>query len=588
MPPNSQPPPPRPRARAFGLRIGLLAPGPTNSIVDVANVAVGHRTIWRDEPDRPAGRGIARTGVTAIVPFQAEDLFESRVPAGGAVLNGAGEAIGITTIREWGVIESPILLTTSMAIGRAYDGAVSFLVDRVPRAGIDDALMPVVLECDDGDLNDSRTVQVEEADVTAAIQGAAGSAAGAAGARGRRGRDRDDAVRAQGRDRDSASRVAWPVDRAGAGPAGAGRPYTVGVARPDELRLARAADHRRGPGRRDTRGRGLAGLRRRPIDAPASGPRRERGSCAVVVATDAPLLPHQLERVARRAGLGLARAGSTAGHGSGEIFVAFSTGLRIPRSPADPLLTTDLPPRRLPRPGLRGDGRERRGGRDRFAVRAPTPSRAGPATSSRACRSSGRSSSSARRVAWHERPGRPRSRSTGSSSWRRRSPAPGVPGPGSARPPARSGRCSGCSGSPGSTGPAGRSPRRSSTATSAAGPTGSPAGSSSRSPRPSSSTRRRRRSSPSTSRRARSTWPSRPRSCATTSGGPPSRSWPRGARHLGARADRRQPDRPARAARGHRRRGQAVGRFPRWPRRASGSARARRPRSRRGASTSSR
>ena len=127
-----RPPQPRPRARDLGVRIGLLPTGTTNSIVDVADVAVGHRTVWRDEPGLPAGRGIARTGVTAIVPFRADELFEAQVPAGAAVLNGAGEAIGITTIQEWGLIESPILLTSSMAIGRVYDGAIARLVGRIP------------------------------------------------------------------------------------------------------------------------------------------------------------------------------------------------------------------------------------------------------------------------------------------------------------------------------------------------------------------------------------------------------------------------------------------------------------------------
>ena len=78
QPPASQPPAPRPRPRALGLRMGLLQPGPTNSIVDVADVAVGHATVWRDEPAPPVGRGVARTGVTAIVPFRADELFDAR------------------------------------------------------------------------------------------------------------------------------------------------------------------------------------------------------------------------------------------------------------------------------------------------------------------------------------------------------------------------------------------------------------------------------------------------------------------------------------------------------------------------------
>ena len=160
------------------MRIGLLSPGATNSIVDVTGISVGHASVWRDEPPPPAGRGIARTGVTAIVPFSPAELFTNRVAAGAAVLNGAGEMIGITSIGEWGLIETPIFLTSSMAIGRVYDAAVELLVERIPAAGLDDALMPVVAECDDGYLNTSRIVQVSGADVRAALEGARGAEAG--------------------------------------------------------------------------------------------------------------------------------------------------------------------------------------------------------------------------------------------------------------------------------------------------------------------------------------------------------------------------------------------------------------------------
>lgn len=349
-PPAAQPPAPRRRAREFGIRIGSLSVGPTNTIVDVANVAVGHRTVWRDEPGRPDGRGIARTGVTAIVPFGADELFGERVPAGAAVLNGAGEAIGITTIDEWGVIETPILLTSSMAIGRVYDGVIEALVERIPNAGIDDALMPVVAECDDGHLNDSRIVQVDAADVRAAIDGARGAEAGpiplgvVGSGTGMTCFELKGGI-------GSASRRVQPVDRRAARPTAAGAEarsragkegptYTVGVlAMTNFGRLERltvdgvrvgevlAAEGWPSAG-------GASG------DPDTSGTGRERGSCIVVVATDAPLLPHQLRRLARRAGLGLARTGSTAGHGSGEIFLAFSTGIRVPRGAREPLATT--------------------------------------------------------------------------------------------------------------------------------------------------------------------------------------------------------------------------------------------------------
>ena len=100
----SGPPAPRgPRPRALGVRIGALDPGPANAITDVAGVRVGHVTVWRDEP---GGRGIARTGVTAILPGPPETLFAEPVPAGAAVLNGAGEMTGFVGISEWGVIET--------------------------------------------------------------------------------------------------------------------------------------------------------------------------------------------------------------------------------------------------------------------------------------------------------------------------------------------------------------------------------------------------------------------------------------------------------------------------------------------------
>ncbi len=337
MSPVSQPPASRPRARDLGVRIGLMPTGATNSIVDVADVSVGHRTIWRDEPGPPSGRGTARTGVTAIVPFRSAELFARRVPAGAAVLNGAGEAIGITTIQEWGVIESPIMLTSSMAIGRVYDAVIAGLVERIPRVGIDDALLPVVAECDDGVLNASRVVQVDAGDVDAAIDGAVGSVRGAP----------DLGVVGAGTGMvcfelkggiGTASRVVRPLGRDGSAPGRAADEYRVGILALtnfgwlerltiDGVRVGQALVDDGWP----VAGGGTA-------EADVHVTPRERGSCVVVVATDAPLLPHQLERLARRAGLGLARTGSTAGHGSGEIFLAFSTGYRIERDP--PAATT--------------------------------------------------------------------------------------------------------------------------------------------------------------------------------------------------------------------------------------------------------
>lgn len=323
------PPPQRARPRDLGVRIGLLEPGPTNAIIDVRGVRVGHATIWRDGPD-----GAVRTGVSVVVPFEPASLFEQRVPAGAAVLNGAGELIGITSIGEWGVLETPIFLTSSMAIGRVYDAAVEHLVAAIPGAGIDDALMPVVGECDDGWLNASRTVRVTSADVARALDDldAAGVAGGVVGAgTGMVCHELKGGI-------GTASRVVTPVPRHAGAPAGAS--YTVGVLVLTNYGRLQRLTIDGVPVGRNLADEGWAAADERAPTA-SSTPNHERGSCIVVVATDAPLLSAQLTRLARRAGLGLARTGSTAGHGSGEIFVGFSTGLRQART-APPLRSLQI------------------------------------------------------------------------------------------------------------------------------------------------------------------------------------------------------------------------------------------------------
>ena len=285
-----------PRLRDLGLRIGLLEPGPRNAIGDVPGVAVGHVTVWRDEPEPPAGRGIARTGVTAILPAAVETLFREPIPAGAAVLNGAGELTSFLQVSEWGLIQTPIYLTSTMAVGRVFDGAVAAAIEADPAVGVEDVVIPVVGECDDSWLSDARTVQVEAADAGRAVAAASRDEAseGAIGAGtgmvcfGRKGGIGT-----------SSRRVA-------------GHGFTLGVlvlanfGSQSELRVDGVPV-----------GRALA-----PEDESSGQP---AGSCIVVVATDAPLVPAQLVRVARRAGLGLARTGSTAHHGSGEIFLAFAT-----------------------------------------------------------------------------------------------------------------------------------------------------------------------------------------------------------------------------------------------------------------------
>ena len=159
--------------RDHGLRIGELEPGGANSIADVAGVRVGHVTVHRDEPDPPAGRGIARSGVTAIVPGGPETLSAQPASAGVAVLNGAGEMTGALEISEWGLLQTPVYLTATMSVGRVLDGAVAVAVAADPTVGVEDVVIPVVAECDDSWLNDARVVQVEAADAGRAVENAA-------------------------------------------------------------------------------------------------------------------------------------------------------------------------------------------------------------------------------------------------------------------------------------------------------------------------------------------------------------------------------------------------------------------------------
>ena len=262
-----------PRPREDGIVIGTLEPGPRNSIADVG-VIVGHVTV-------------ERTGVTAVVPPALP------VPAGTAVLNGAGELTGSLEIREWGRLDTPVYLTSTHAVGRVYDGAVSVAMAADPRVGVSDVVIPVVGECDDSWLSDARVKHVQPEDVARAVadasadfeQGAVGAGAGMSCF-------------------DWKSGIGSSSRRAGE--------HSVGV-----LLLTNFGSS--GQLRVDGVAVGEL-LDERPADAPAPG-----GSCIAVVATDAPLTPPQLERLARRAGLGLARAGSVAHHGSGEIFVAFAT-----------------------------------------------------------------------------------------------------------------------------------------------------------------------------------------------------------------------------------------------------------------------
>jgi D-aminopeptidase len=251
--------------------------------------------------------------VTAILPGPPDGLFREPVPAGVAVLNGAGELTGSLQISEWGTLDTPVYLTSTMAVGRVFDGAVAAAVAADPAVGVDDVVIPVVGECDDSWLSDARNVQVEAEDAERAVAAASADVAeGAIGAGtgmlcfGRKGGI------------GTSSRLVPEVD------ATLGVLVLTNFGAPRHLRID-----------------GIPAGKLIEAEV-AARPPRPAGSCIVVAAVDAPLGARQLERVARRAGLGLARTGSAAHHGSGEIFLAFATEGRRPREERRARVTAEV------------------------------------------------------------------------------------------------------------------------------------------------------------------------------------------------------------------------------------------------------
>ena len=279
------------RAREAGVRVGRLEVGPLNAITDVADVRVGHRTVVRGED---GDAHAVRTGVTAVFPHEGWP-WEEGVYAGTHILNGYGELIGINQVREWGLLLSPIVLTSSMAIGKAYDATAKWMASVSPRAGAE--VMPVVSECDDSFRNDVLSFPLADDDVAAALEAASSGPVEEGSVGAGTGMQCFDFKGGIG----TASRVT--------------EGYTVGV-----LVLTNHGDRS---------GLLIDGVRVGESITDLMPVEHSEGSCVVVVATDAPLLPHQLTRVAQRAGLGLARGGSYASNGSGEQMIAFSTANRF-------------------------------------------------------------------------------------------------------------------------------------------------------------------------------------------------------------------------------------------------------------------
>jgi D-aminopeptidase len=297
----------RPRARDLGLAPGVATTGPRNAITDVAGVRVGHSTVA--DGDR------VRTGVTAIVPHGG-NLFRDKVAAAVFVGNAFGKLAGSTQVQELGTIETPIVLTNTLAVGTAVDATVRWTLAQAGNENVR-SVNALVGETNDGGLNDIRGMHVTREHVTAAIAGASDGAVaeGAVGAGAG-----TIAFGWKGGIGSSSRIVALQSEQ-----------WTVGVLVQSNYggRLTIA---------------GVPVWRELSPSKPAAANDAD-GSCMIVVATDAPLDARDLERLAARAIFALARTGSTFSNGSGDYAVAFSThpSLRVSTTATAPQTRTVLP-----------------------------------------------------------------------------------------------------------------------------------------------------------------------------------------------------------------------------------------------------
>jgi len=306
---------PKPRARDLGIPFDGT-PGPLNAITDVSGVEVGHTTLISGEGELRRGAGPVRTGVTALWPRGRQ----STNAAFGAwfSLNGNGEMTGTTWVEESGFLETPVLITNTHSVGTARDAFIRWRVDKYGSASPSGWALPIVAETYDGFLNDINGFHIKDEHVVAALEGA-----------------RTGPV-AEGNVGGGTGMVCYGF-KGGIGTSSrkAGN-YAVGAlvqcncGRRNQLHIAGVPV-------------GAEIADNVPYAQSAPGIGEEAGSIIIVIATDAPLLPHQLKRLARRATMGLARTGSSSGNGSGDIFIAFSTANPDAAQTAGPIRLDMLP-----------------------------------------------------------------------------------------------------------------------------------------------------------------------------------------------------------------------------------------------------
>ena len=314
------------RARDHGIILGRLLPGPHNAITDVAGVRVGHATLIRGDGPRVVGRGPVRTGVTVVVPHDG-DPFVEPVFAGCHRLNGNGELTGLEWLRESGFLTSPIAITNTHSVGVVRDALIAHAIDHHP-AGAEFWSLPVVGETYDGVLNDMNGFHVRAEHLDAALDGAAAGPVTEGAVGGGTGMICHEFKGGIG----TASRVVTEAD--GCWSVGALVQANYGsreLLRIDGVPIGEAIPTSDVPSPWDA----AMALARAAGTGGAAAP--GTGSIIVVLATDAPLLPHQCERLAQRAGLGIARMGGIGATSSGDIFIAFATGNRgLPEAALEP------------------------------------------------------------------------------------------------------------------------------------------------------------------------------------------------------------------------------------------------------------
>ena len=307
------------RARELGIHVGIFPTGKWNAITDVPGVKVGHKTLWANDS--------IRTGVTVIIPHDG-NIYQEKVSAAIHCANGFGKLAGFTQVKELGTLETPIALTNTLSVPACMQGLVTYTLNQPENAGVR-SVNAVVGETNDGYVNDIRGMHVKPDDLLAAIasaksgpvkEGSVGAGTGTScfGYKGGIG---------------TSSRCI-PADLGG---------YTVGVLVQSnyggvltingapvgrELGNFSFSDYNR----QDTPGKPSTKEPKAPVNQimPDENATTGDGSCMIVVATDAPLTARNLERLAARATLGLAKTGSYMSNGSGDYVIAFSTGYRIP------------------------------------------------------------------------------------------------------------------------------------------------------------------------------------------------------------------------------------------------------------------